>query len=353
MDTTERLDSTHASHCLCTDRPLLVKKYSGPSTSFLHVTSSSVDVGAADLISDVLRSVHLQGTVYFEAQVESPWGIHIPDNGVANFHLVTSGSCVADVPGEETFRLYAGDAVVFPHGSSHTIGYEPGHSGVDGTELFQHMDGDGVVRLPHEGGDRTTIICGHFDYDNRVEHPLFQALPKVLHAPAGHHPGWKTIAEMAVQRSRDLSPGSRALTDRLAEVLVIELLSDLDMEGVGFMGALSDPVVASALQVIHQRPDHDWTVAELACEVAVSRSTLAARFTELVGESPIRYLTRWRMHRATELLVESTKSAGEVGYAVGYQSPYAFTRAFTRLLGEAPSTYRARVRQERRNQVLQ
>lgn len=303
-------------------------------------------VAGTDVISDVLRSVHLRGTVYFEAQVESPWGIHIPDNGVANFHLVTSGSCFVDVPGDDPVRLVAGDAIVFPHGLSHTLGNEPGRSGVDGAQLFDHMDDADVVRLHSDGGARSTIICGHFEFNNRLGHPLFQALPHILHAPAGYHAGWKSVAEMAVQRSRQQSPGSRALTDRLAEVLIIELLSDVDAEGAGFITALSDPAVASALHVMHEGPNHEWTVSELAREVAVSRSTLATRFTELVGESPIRYLTRWRMHRATQLLVESKQSAGEVGHAVGYRSPYAFTRAFTRELGEPPSAYRTRARRE-------
>ncbi len=297
-----------------------------------------------DVISEVLRSVHLSGTVYFEAQVDSPWAIHIPDNSVANFHLVTSGSCSVDVPGDDPVRLVTGDAIVFPHGLGHTLGNEPGRAGINGAELFDHMDDAGVVRLRNDGGVRSTIICGHFEFDDRLGHPLFRALPHMFHVPAGHHPGWKNVAEMAVHRSRQQSPGSHALTDRLAEVLIIELLSDLDAQGASFIAALGDPVVASALHVLHERPDHDWTVGDLAREVAVSRSTLATRFTELVGESPIRYLTRWRMQRATQLLVESRKPAGEIGHAVGYQSPYAFTRAFTRELGESPSAYRTRAR---------
>ncbi len=314
-----------------------------PSQTASRAPEASVTAGI-DVISEVLRAVHLNGTVYFEAQVESPWGIHIPDNGVANFHLVTNGSCFVDAPGEDPVRLEEGDAIVFPHGLAHTLGNELGHPGVDGAQLFDRMDDAGVVRLESEGGAQSTIICGHFEYDNRFGHPLFQTLPRVIHARAGEHPGWKTLAKMAVERSRDRSPGSRALTDRLAEVLVIELLSDVDATGEGFISALADPVVASALQVLHERPNYEWTVNELAREVAVSRSTLASRFTDLVGESPIRYLTRWRMHQATLLLAQSQKSAGEVGHAVGYQSPYAFTRAFTRELGVSPTAYRARTK---------
>jgi AraC-like DNA-binding protein len=136
----------------------------------------------------------------------------------------------------------------------------------------------------------------------------------------GHGPenGWTNLAQLAVARSKGLEPAAQALTDRLAEVLLIELLSDLDQRQSGFVAALADPTVAA------------------------SRSTLASRFTELVGETPIRYLTRWRVHQATQLLRDTTLPAFRIAELVGYSSPFSFTKAFTRELGVPPTTYRHR-----------
>ena len=219
----------------------------------------------------------------------------------------------------------------------------PGDDTIDGQALFDRIDDDGVVRLGGEGPG-TTLVCGHFSYDRELDHPLLQALPPVIHGDAGRYPGWTNIAQLAFARSKDLAPGARALTDRLAEVLLIELLSDLDQRQSGFVAALADPTVAAALHAIHGDPARDWTVATLAGHVATSRSTLASRFTELVGESPIRYLTRWWMHQATQLLRDTTlptaRIAERIAERIGYSTPFSFTKAFVRELGIPPTTYR-------------
>ena len=122
-------------------------------------------------------------------------------------------------------------------------------------------------------------------------------------------------------------------------MLLIELLSDLDQQ-VGFVAALADPTVAAALHAIHEDPSRDWTVASLAHHVAASRSVLASRFSDLVGESPIRYLTRWRMQKATQLLRDTTLPASQIAEIIGYSTPFSFTKAFVRELGMPPTTFR-------------
>ena len=297
--------------------------------------------GRTDLVGDILRSIRLEGTLYFEAKMTSPWGITIVDSGNANFHQVIEGSCHVSVAGGQSFELIAGESVVFPFGSNHSLCSSPGQETVDGTQLFEHLDDDGVVRLGGKGQSTTTLICGHFSYDRDTHHPLLQSLPPVMRGNTTRHPGWTTLAKLAVDRSTGLQPASQSLTDRLAEVLLIELLSDLD-EQEGFVSALSDPTVAAALHAIHENPSHDWTVASLAHHVAASRSMLASRFTELVGESPIRYLTRWRMQMATQLLRDTTLPASRIAELVGYSTPFSFTKAFVRELGVPPTTYRDR-----------
>ncbi|MEE9413751.1 MAG: AraC family transcriptional regulator [Acidimicrobiales bacterium] len=293
-----------------------------------------------DVITDVLRSIRLQGTLYFEAQLTAPWGIHIADTGFANFHQVTEGSCFLAVDSGPWVELREGETVVLPQGSTHSLCNEPGDGVIDGQLLFDRVDDDGVARLGGQGSG-TTLICGHFSYDRELSHPLLQALPPVIRGDGRQQPGWTNLAQIAVARSKGLAPGAQALTDRLAEVLLIELLSELDNEQSGFIAALADPTVAAALHAIHSDPARDWTVSSLAGHVAASRSTLASRFTELIGESPIRYLTLWRMHQGARLLRETTLPAARIAELVGYSTPFSFTKAFVRELGVPPTTYRA------------
>lgn len=295
-----------------------------------------------DVISDVLRAVRLEGTLYFEARMTRPWGFSIPASDHAVFHYVTSGSVWLTTGDHESVSVNAGETVVFPHGAAHRLSHEPGGDAIDGRALFDRMDDDGVVRL---GGaddplDAASMICGHFSFDRSVTHPMIGSLPHVIRSRAERHPGWTSLAELSVAHSRELSPGSRALTDRLAEVLLIEVLNDFATSGDGFVRALTDPTVAAALHALHQEPERDWTVASLSSHVCVSRATLATRFGELVGETPIRYLTRWRMQLAAQLLRDTTLSTAEVAARVGYATPFSFSKAFTRELGAAPSHYR-------------
>lgn len=303
-------------------------------------TIENVPTGT-DVISDVLRSIRLEGTLYFEAHLTAPWGIHIAKGGYASFHQVTSGSCFVSVEDENWIELGEGETIVLPQGSTHTLCNEPGDDTIDGQSLFDRIDDDGVVRLGAKG-PTTGLVCGHFSYDRDLNHPLLQALPPVVHGQAGRYPGWTNLAKLAVARSKGLEPAAQALTDRLAEVLLIELLSDLDQRQSGFVAALADPTVAAALHAIHADPARDWTVATLADHVAASRSNLASRFAELVGESPIRYLTRWRMHKATQLLRDTTLPAFRIAELVGYSTPFSFTKAFVRELGMPPTAYRQR-----------
>ena len=304
----------------------------------MTVTAEDVPTGT-DVISDVLRSVRLQGTIYFEAQLTAPWGIHIANSAYASFHQVTSGSCFLSVEDGTWIELGEGETIILPQGSTHTLCNEPGDDTIDGQALFDRIDDDGVVHVGDQG-PTTTLVCGHFSYDRELNHPLLQALPPVIHGEAGRYPGWTNLAQLAVARSKGLEPAAQALTDRLAEILLIELLSDLDQHQSGFVAAFADPTVAAALYAIHGDPGRDWTVATLANYVAASRSTLASRFTQLVGESPIRYLTRWRMHQATQLLRDTTLTTARIAELVGYSTPFSFTKAFARELGIPPTTYR-------------
>lgn len=301
---------------------------------------------STDVISDVLRSLHLQGTLYFEARLSGTWGFHVPAGPAASFHHVVEGCCWARVADGDWFRLGPGGTVVFPHGEDHRLanGVEVPTS-LDGRGLFDRIDDEGVVRVADGPGTKTTLICGHFTTDRTLDHPLWSTLPSPLLAAHEATPAWSTLAGLAVERSQDRSPGSSALTDRLAEVLLIELLAGLGpSEAPAFVRSLGDPAVAAALHAIHESPATDWDVASLARHAAVSRSTLSQRFGDLVGESPKRYVQRWRLHLAAGLLRDTDLTAGAVATRVGYATPFSLSKAFSREYGLSPTRYREAVR---------
>ena len=148
-------------------------------------------------------------------------------------------------------------------------------------------------------------------------------------------------------QARALRPGGEAVITRLGDILVIQAIRSWiehdQGERTGWLGALRDPQIGRAIALIHTRPAHEWTVASLAAEVAMSRSTFAARFTQLVGEPAMRYVTRWRMLHALDVLESSDATVAAVARSVGYDSEAAFSRAFTRIMGQPPSVARASV----------
>jgi AraC-like DNA-binding protein len=180
----------------------------------------------------------------------------------------------------------------------------------------------------------------------RFDHPaarnLVAALPDVIRieADGAERDGMQgTLALMATE-TRDLRPGGEAVITRLSDVLVIQAIrSWIEADPTaqsGWLGALRDPQIGRALSLIHGDPARAWTVASLADELAMSRSSFAARFTELVGEPAMQYVTRWRMQVATSSLQEEGATVAELANRLGYRSEAAFARAFKRIVGIAP-----------------
>jgi AraC-like DNA-binding protein len=201
------------------------------------------------------------------------------------------------------------------------------------------------------------VLCAAYDYDHDVAHPLMSQLPPVLYVPAGLPGDDGAVAGTLRLLALELGgrpPGSRAAVGRLIDVMLIHVMRAwLGMqEGddeAGWLLALRDPVVAGAMDCIHARPAEPWTMDSLAREVSVSRATLARRFSDRVGETPLGYLTRWRMDVAAQRLRDTDDTIAAIAAVAGYQSEYAFSRAFTRHRGIAPGRYRRQARERLRD----
>lgn len=305
-------------------------------------------MATTDVLAQTLEALRLRGTVYFRAEFCAPWGMAIPAGKVAAFHVVANGECWLRMAESTPRRLARGDIILFPHGHAHELVHSANAQARPATEVLRLISAEkGEARIGGTGA-ATTLVCGHFDYDQQALHPFFQTLPKLIHISAGEEEQatWlATASRLAAAESASQQRGASAVVDRLAEALLMQTLriffnrSDCPR---GFMAAVEDPQIGRALVCIHEAASRGWSVEDLARESGMSRSAFAQRFRELVGESPMRYVTRWRMLEARELLYNSPLSIPEVSAKVGYSSEFAFAKAFKRFFGEGPGAARRR-----------
>jgi AraC family transcriptional regulator, alkane utilization regulator len=305
-----------------------------------------------DALTDILKTVSLQGSVFCRSELTAPWGIAFSAGDAAQFHVVRRGRCWLSV--DETghvdppLRLDAGDLVMLPKGQAHVMRDDPRTPPTPLMQLLRRDSPDSCGPLVFGGGgESVTLVCGYFRFLSGVVHPLLSILPSVvvLRGEGGRARSWleSTLGLMA-EEAVAARPGREKLIDRLTEVLFIQVLREhLEEQGAtapSWLAALKDEQMAAALGMMHRQPDLPWTIQELASRVAMSRSAFCTRFRELVGEPPLQYLTRWRMEVAASHLREARLTLPEISTRVGYQAEAAFSKVFKRLWGMAPGQYR-------------
>ena len=323
--------------------------------------SDAPDAGHTDVLSDVLRSVRLTGAVYLDFDLSSPWVAEAPPSRdiaaivlpgaqrVIEYHLIARGACWGGLVGEPAMRLNEGDLIVFPQGDGHVLSSAPGMRAEPDMRMF--VRGTMPLPLVHEAGgggpDRARIVCCFLGCDERPFNPLLTALPRVIHlSKAGNEAanGWlATLLTIAVRESGSARAGRDNMLARMSELMFVEAVrryvESLPAAETGWLAGLRDPVIGQALAALHGAPAAAWTVESLARAAGVSRSVLADRFTEMVGQPPMQYLALWRMQLASRRLLDGDPVAG-VAATVGYESEAAFSRAFKKIAGEAPATWR-------------
>jgi len=320
-------------------------------------TPSGATFLGMDPLSDLLRVVRLDGAFFYAVEGADPWSVHalpareLPPRIMPNaehlisYHILTSGHCYGGLFGEEQIELTAGDVIVFPHGDEHVMSSARG--------LRVGMDIHDAAPTPYPNtvsiggaGPRTTsFVCGFLGCDLRPFNPLLAALPRRMHV-RGMSSAWLAhFTRHLADEARLGRAGASAVLTRLAELMFIEVLrrylEELGPGHTGWLAGLRDEMVSRVLALLHSRPGDPWTLESLAHAVASSRSNVAKRFTELVGQPPMHYLTQWRMQVAANLLTRSGAKVAAVGGEVGYDSEAAFSRAFKKATGVAPGAWRA------------
>src|SRR4051794_11575511 len=267
---------------------------------------------------------------------------------VIEYHLIARGTCWGHAVGRDPMRLDEGDLILFPQGHAHVLSSAPGMRAAPDMSAFANPSTPLPIMFELGGGgpERARVVCGFLGCDERPYNPLLTALPPVIHLEAADvgATGWLgTLLNVAVKESGSARAGSENVLARLSELMFVEAirryLETLPPSQTGWLSGLRDPVVGQALSALHAAPSQCWTVERLAQLVGVSRSVLAERFTDMVGQPPMQYLALWRMQLASRLLIAGNHIAA-VANDVGYESEAAFSRAFKKLVGEAPATWR-------------
>ena len=316
-----------------------------------------------DALSDVLKSVRLEGAVYINAEFTAPWCVQ-SKFGLASvrarlagaeqvlfFHFLTEGSCkVRLADSADALEVVAGDLILFPNEDKHLMGSDLHLTPVEAGSLISADDAADadLIQMRHGGGGAATrFVCGYLACSRSVCRPLLEALPRVLHIPTGDGPAatlLRDLLRVGVRESSASRPGGGSMLAKLSELMFVEAMrryvETLPPAGKGWLAGVRDVHIGRALALMHGKPDKAWTVDELAREVALSRSALAERFTALVGEPPIQYLMRWRLALAARTLRSGGDPIARVAERSGYESEAAFSRAFKREFGVPPAAWR-------------
>ena len=325
-----------------------------------------------DPLSDVLSSVRLRGAVFYYVSCRADWVAEAPPSSmladavmpgaehVIAYHLVAKGAAWAATDGMPAQRMTSGDIVMFPRGDAHVLSSAPGMratSDDDGSWVVATRNDPKPIPICYDGAvfqsnsslppeqTATIVICGFIGCDARPFNPLIGALPRLLHLPVDAVSGWiAPIIHQAAAESRERRPGSAAMLGRASEMMFVDAarryLGSQGDASEGWFAALNDRHVGRAISLLHERPAVQWTIDELGRQVGLSRSALHERFTQLVGQPPMQYLTNWRMQRGAHLLREGNATVATIAQEVGYDSEAAFARAFKRAVGHPPAAWR-------------
>jgi AraC-like DNA-binding protein len=320
---------------------------------------------AADVLSDLLKTVRLTGAVFFDVVAKSPWVAEQADSKfvlpkvlpnadhLISYHVVTQGRCYATMLGEEPIEVEAGEAIVFTRGDPHMLSSSPGMRANPANPDV--LDAAVAGQLPvfvnygAEGPVSAKFVCGFLACDARPFNPLLENLPPVIKASNAKDGGESWLSQFiraAVAESANKRAGGESILAKLSELMFIEVvrrhLESLPPDQAGWLAGLRDSFVGKSLSLMHAKPAHDWTIEELAKQVGLSRSVFAERFTDLVGTPPLQYLAKWRMQIALGILDGSNANVATIAARVGYESEAAFSRAFKKIMGVPPSVWRQR-----------
>ncbi|UGT67357.1 AraC family transcriptional regulator [Nocardia gipuzkoensis] len=310
-----------------------------------------------DAVSELLADVRARGAVFRQTIVRPPWALRMASGAPLALVTMLHGRAWIVPDQHEPVPIGVGDIAVIRGDAPYTVADHPATTPALVVTSADYCPGaEGVERAagpartcgtPSE--EAAVLVSGAFERRGELSERLLRALPAVLVVPRQESP-YPSVEIVAEEVARD-RPGQQLVLDRLLDLMLVSALrswfDNPDADAPAWCRALDDPVVGAALRLLHDAPAHPWTVAELASKVGVSRAALARRFTALVGEPPMSYLTGWRIDSAANLLRETDHTVGTIARKVGYANAFALSVAFKRLRGTRPSDHRSPKREWR------
>lgn len=313
-----------------------------------------------DAFSAALSSVHVKAAIFVDAEFSAPWGFVSPPadeiapivapgvERLVTYHLVSKGGARVRLEGSPDLAVSGGEIVIVPHGDAHTVfNGEPATFVNSADAIGNFWSGQVATARFGGGGAVTKIVCGFFGCERHAAKLFLAGLPPLMKVSLRGDATGAWIETSILHLCREAAakrPGGTVLLSKMAEALFIESLrrhmEQLPPADTGWLAGARDPVVGSALALMHRRPSYRWTLADLAAEAGASRSVLVERFHQFLGEPPLTYLARWRMQLAARRLQTTRDTVVQVAAEVGYESEAAFNRAFKREFQIPPARYR-------------
>ena len=299
-------------------------------------------------IGKLLDSLRMESAFFTNSALNCPWGLSMPPmSSCMMFHLVVEGQAHFDI-GTERLSLSSGDFVLFPKGEGHDLSDGQCKVMTPLAELPIENVTERYELLSYGGdGEATRLICGTLVFQHPLAIKLLGILPSYIKIDSDAEASVNivnTVSSLLSSEAQSISVGAEAVISRLADILVIaamrQYLIQLGEDKLGWLGALEDDRIGRSLQLIHDSPDKHWSLEELASEVTMSRTSFAQQFKRLVGNTPMDYLTEWRMSLAFSKLQLSKDTVLSIALDIGYQSEAAFSRAFKKVIGKSPGEVR-------------
>jgi AraC-like DNA-binding protein len=307
-----------------------------------------------DLLAAALSAIHFKSTVYCQSEFTAPFAVEWERrDGYAGFFMVVRGGCLLQVESRDVpISLAPGDFVMSPRFMGYTL-----RDSLQTNPVVPFDSTVGSVALPAShrivrwggGGTATKLIMGCFNIDVGSTNPLLQSLPDFIYVRSEElqaEPWLEATLKFLASECMNEKPGSSIAIARLTDVLFVQALrfhiAQQGGDNTGWLKAIADPQIGKALTLIHSNPESPWTVASLASAVDMSRSSFATKFSTMTKNTPLDYVTAWRMHKAKKLLTQGSESIIEIALQVGYQSEASFNKAFKREFGQPPGIYRRR-----------
>jgi AraC-like DNA-binding protein len=303
---------------------------------------------SVDPLGEALQALRLSGTFFCRSELKAPWGIELPPMpGSLMFHIVTEGAAWVTFATGKKFRMETGDFALLPRGGGHAIVDAPETPAINLFDYERPLLSPRYEQLEIDGGGVATgLICGVGAVQDPAARRIVGLLPEiiVMQATSPGNEWLRASVSLMMEEARNLDVGGDAVITRFSDIFVVQAIRhwvrDDPQAQTGWLGALQDPQVGRALSLIHRDPTRRWTVETLAGAVGVSRSGLAARFAERVGETPMTYLRQWRFEIARHWLRDPDQTLAGIAEQLGYESEASFSRAFKKATGQTPGSVR-------------